>query len=412
MLIFCQKAFFSLKDTFILPGDTKKEFCFSIHHAMRPTFFFKAPNQKNMAEWVDAIRGDSIEVGFIDFEVVSALGEGSFGKVYQVRKVSDGTCLAMKVLDKAKVVQNHDVIHTRTECMILKEVRHPFIVPLHYAFQTNERLCLVFELISGGDVYRLLKRATRFPEASARFYAAEISLAFAYLHRLRIVYRDLKPENILIGADGHLRLADFGFATVVDPTLGASTFCGTPCYIAPEMLAGEAHGCHVDWWSLGIFLYEMLWGKPPFFNKNIRTMYEEIMHGRVNYPGAYFSSAAADFISKLLDRNPLTRLCWDDSSKTSVRDHVFFETIDWDVCLNKGYAPPYKPSTPKETMSKRASLELKKDFKVLSTQSSDEPLPHFEGYCFNRLREASDPVVYEETSRGSINSESARRASM
>ena len=218
----------------------------------------------------------------------------------QVRKKDDGQIYAMKVLRKEAIIARKQVDHTRAEKAILQKIRHPFIVKLNYAFQTEDKLYMVLDFVNGGELFFHLKNEGKFSEERIRLYAAEISLALNHLHSMDIVYRDLKPENILIDSDGHICITDFGLSKEITPEEGAThTFCGTPEYLAPEVLKGQGHGCPVDWWSLGTLIYEMFTGLPPFYSQNINIMYQKILNGELRFPD-FMSPDASDLLEGVI----------------------------------------------------------------------------------------------------------------
>ena len=196
------------------------------------------------------------ELGLKDLELRATLGTGSFGRVRLVRHIVDTGFYALKILKKSEVVYLKQVDHVKTEKKILEEITHPFIVNLIGAFQDPYNLYLLLEYIIGGEFFSHLRKAGRFPNDTARYYAAQISLVFEHLHSLQILYRDLKPENLLLDKDGNCKVTDFGFAKKVE--YRTWTLCGTPEYLAPETIRNKGHGKGVDWWSLGILIYEML----------------------------------------------------------------------------------------------------------------------------------------------------------
>eukprot|EP00947_MAST-08B_sp_MAST-8B-sp1_P004623 g4623.t1 len=213
-----------------------------------------------------------------DFEAVSVLGKGSFGKVLLVRKRDTNRLYAMKVLKKQYVIKKRQVEHTKTERSVLGSVQHPFIVKLHFAFQTGDKLHLVLDYCSGGELFFHLQNKGRFLQPLALFYTAELALALGALHSAGVVFRDLKPENILLDEVGHIKLADFGLSKegIQDQAAGTRSFCGTPEYLAPEILLRQGHGKAVDWWSLGALLYEMLTGLPPWYSRDRNKMFASI----------------------------------------------------------------------------------------------------------------------------------------
>lgn len=279
-----------------------------------------------------------------DFDLLKVVGKGSFGKVMQVRKKDTGNIYAMKVLKKEQLVKRKQVAHTQTERKVLENIQHPFIVSLRFAFQTDHKLYMILDYFTGGELFFHLKKETRFNETRARFYAAEIALALDCLHRNDIIYRDLKPENVLLDADGHIKLTDFGLSKDSVPSDHLThTFCGTPEYLAPEVIEGGGYGQSVDWWSLGTLLFEMLTGLPPFYNSNLHRMYEKIIQGRLTFPN-YISPNTKDFICKLLVRNPMNRLGSGKNGVQEIKDHIFFDGLDWERLEEKRVDPPFKPT--------------------------------------------------------------------
>jgi serum/glucocorticoid-regulated kinase 2 len=285
---------------------------------------------------------DSTEkVRLDDFELLKVLGRGSFGKVMQVRKKSDGKIYAMKILKKQAIIARNQVEHTKAERKILQALQHPFLMTLRYAFQSKEKLYFVLDYYQGGELFFHLKNNRRFPEDVARIYVAEIACALGHLHSLQVIYRDLKPENILLDDNGHVCLTDFGLSKDVEPSDKAHTFCGTPEYLAPEIVTGAGHDKAVDWWSLGILLYELTVGIPPFYSQNVNEMYNKIQHGVLRFP-PFLSEACKSLIVQLLNRDPKKRL----GSKDDVNDlkaHAFFKPLSWEKLLKKEIDVPYKP---------------------------------------------------------------------
>ena len=199
-----------------------------------------------------------------DFKMLSKIGEGNYATVLLVKQKSTGDYFAMKMLNKSMLVERDEVEHTRTERAVLEKANHPFLVKMRYAFQTTEKLYLVMNFANGGELFSHLKKEKRFTEDRSRFYAAEISLGIQYLHDRDIVYRDLKPENVLLDSAGHIVLTDFGLSKMMRESERTKTFCGTPEYLAPEILLNKGHGKPVDWWAFGTLLFEMLVGIPPY----------------------------------------------------------------------------------------------------------------------------------------------------
>lgn len=289
----------------------------------------------------DYARGKGLTVD--DFDLLKVVGKGSFGKVMQVKKRDSNKIYAMKVLKKQQLIKRKQVAHTKTERKVLEEIDNPFIVALRFAFQTDTKLYMVLDYFMGGELFYHLKNGGRFTEERGRFYAAEIALALQCLHDQTIVYRDLKPENVLLDEEGHIRLTDFGLSKEgVSNTKLTHTFCGTPEYLAPEVIHGQGYGTAVDWWSLGTLLFEMLTGLPPFYNQNLHVMYEKIVRGKLTFP-AYLSSSARSVLTGLLTRDPKLRL----GARGGIEDlkrHPFFDGLDWDKLYRKEIIPPFKPA--------------------------------------------------------------------
>ncbi|KAJ8662271.1 hypothetical protein O0I10_001964 [Lichtheimia ornata] len=278
-----------------------------------------------------------------DFEILKLLGRGAYGKVTLCRHVDSRKLYAMKVLKKASLFVHgkKNVEYMKTERQILEEVRHPFIVQLMYAFQTDERLFLILEYAVGGELFTHMAAEQMFSERVARFYIAELVLALDHLHTLGIVYRDLKPENCLLDAEGHVLLTDFGLSKVsVDGK--ANTFCGTAEYMAPEVLMELHYDKSVDWWTLGILMFEMLTGDTPFRAGNQKKTMDAIQNKKLQVP-YYVTSDAKDLLNRLLRKNPNTRLGYGDDGTEQVQAHKWFRRIKWKDMLERKVQPPIVP---------------------------------------------------------------------
>ncbi|TGZ82609.1 Pkinase-domain-containing protein [Ascodesmis nigricans] len=288
-----------------------------------------------------------------DFEVLRLIGKGTFGQVYQVRKKDTGRIYAMKILSKKVIVQKKEVAHTIGERNILVRTAttdSPFIVGLKFSFQTPTDLYLVTDYMSGGELFWHLQKEGRFKEDRAKFYIAELILALEHLHNHGIVYRDLKPENILLDANGHIALCDFGLSKAnLTANATTNTFCGTTEYLAPEVLLDDqGYTKMVDFWSLGVLVFEMCCGWSPFYAEDTQQMYKNIAFGKVRFPRDALSLEGRNFVKGLLNRNPKHRLGATYDAK-ELREHPFFADVDWVELQRKNVVPPFKPKLSSET---------------------------------------------------------------
>jgi len=247
----------------------------------------------------------------------------------------------MKVLDKKHILDHNEVEHTIAEKNILQRLRHPFLVNLNWSFQTEDKLYFILDFVNGGELFFHLQREKKFPESRVRFYAAEILLALEHLHENGIIYRDLKPENLLLTNDGHICLTDFGLCKegIEKESDRTATFCGTPEYLAPEVLKGKGYGKAVDWWSYGCLVYEMFTGLPPFYHEDVQEMYKKkIMNEPLRFPPD-MSKDAINLLEQLIERDVDKRA----KDPKKIMKHPFFAPINWDELFNKKIAPQFIP---------------------------------------------------------------------
>ncbi|CAG9318422.1 unnamed protein product [Blepharisma stoltei] len=276
-----------------------------------------------------------------NIEVLQTLGTGSFGRVRLCRVRSTGDYAALKILKKSDILKMKQVDHVISEFSILRTIRHPFLVNLIGFTQDDRYLYLALEFVAGGELFSYLRTIGKLDNNHARLYAAQITTMFEYMHAQNIIYRDLKPENLLIGHDGYLKLTDFGFAKVVEGR--TYTLCGTPEYLAPEILLNKGHGKPVDWWTLGIIIYEMLAGIDPFTDEEPMAIYQKILKGKVKFP-RNFDKNAKSLVKHLLVADLSKRYGNLKNGVNDIKNHRWFSGLDWLRLLAKGIDMPYRPT--------------------------------------------------------------------
>jgi serine/threonine protein kinase len=280
-----------------------------------------------------------------DFSPLKVLGRGSFGKVVLVRLEKTKKLYAMKILKKELVIKRKQVNHTMTERSLLEKLNHPFIVKLFYAFQDKTKLYFITEFMQGGELFFHLRRNSQYKEKSVKFYMSEILLAIDYMHKNNFIYRDLKPENILIDKLGHIKLTDFGLSKLLDEEAQKTyTLCGTPEYLAPEIIFEKGYDKTCDWFSFGVLMFEMLCGFHPFKQKKGKFN-PQIYKMKIIIP-ENIGKNARDLIEKLLISNPRERIGYNSSEE--IMKHDFFKDIDFDKVLKKNYKPPFIPKLDNE----------------------------------------------------------------
>lgn len=352
-----------------------------------------------------------------DFKIIKTIGKGSFGKVLLVYNKNTDHYYAMKILQKEFIKKEHQINHTKTEREILEKINHPFIIKLSYAFQTDENLYMLTEFMPGGELFYHLHKEDYFSEERTKFYVCELILALSHLHKHRIIYRDLKPENILLDDEGHIKLTDFGLSKILRKERSASlcgckteeiehlsktyTVCGTPEYLAPEILIGKGYDKSVDWWSLGVVMYEMLVGYSPFKDTkgklDVKNYIKKIFHHR------NISKVAFDLIKQLLETNPEKRLGYGFDDALEIKNHPFFEGVNWDDIYNKKVTPLFKPNIKNKSdvsnfdrmftdedpntgivYSKKRKMKIRKKTKKKETEKyKEEEFNVFENFTYN-----------------------------
>ncbi|XP_015931041.1 atypical protein kinase C [Parasteatoda tepidariorum] len=309
-----------------------------------------------------------------DFDLLRVIGRGSYAKVLMVELKTTKQIYAMKIIKKELVAMDDDIDWVQTEKHVFETAsNYPFLVGLHSCFQSPSRLFFIIEFVRGGDLMFHMQRQRRLPEEHARFYSAEISLALNFLHERGIIYRDLKLDNVLLDHEGHIKLTDYGMCKEgIRPGDTTSTFCGTPNYIAPEILRGEDYSYGVDYWALGVLLYEMLAGRSPFDivgaaeNPDQNTedfLFQVILEKTIRIPRS-ISVKAQSVLKGFLNKNPVERLgCHPQSGFSDITSHAFFKSVDWQLLEAKQVPPPYKPK-----------LETDRDLEHFDPQFTSEPV--------------------------------------
>jgi len=281
-----------------------------------------------------------------DFKLGKTLGTGAFGRVRFVTYKVTEKFYALKTLKKAAIIKMKQVDHIMSEKAILASLKHPFIVNMWGSFHDPQYIYMLLEYIVGGEFFTHLRKAGRFDNEASMFYASQIASIFEYCHGKNIVYRDLKPENILINNDGYVKLTDFGFAKVIEHR--TYTLCGTPEYIAPEVLLNKGHGKPVDWWTLGILIYEMIVGYPPFVDEDPMGIYQKILSGKIVFP-KLFDKNAKGLVKKLLTADLGKRYGNLKNGVDDIKTHKWFKDLNWEDLLEKKITPPFKPTVKGES---------------------------------------------------------------
>jgi len=341
------------------------------------------------------------KVSAANYTMLKVLGKGSFGKVLLAEDKVSKEIVAIKVLKKDVLVEDDDV-----ECAIAEKnvlsiaYQHPYLTKMHACFQTADRLWYVMEFVSGGDLLFQIQQARRFDPERSRFYAGEITLALLFLHRANIVYRDLKLDNVMLDADGHIKVADFGMCKE-DCKEGswATTFCGTPDYIAPEIILEKPYGPSVDWWALGVLLYEMLIGQPPFDADSEDELFPAILRNKVMFP-AWLGVEAKDCTNRLLIKEVPKRLGCGPRGGAELKGHPFFKSLDWVKLEARQIEPPFKPAVPKKgNLIANFDSDFTSEAAQLTPTAKDRvagtPQEDFDGFTFVAPKGVAGGAVYQ-----------------
>ena len=357
----------------------------------------KLDNSQNEENNVELEQTINIKVTFNDFKPLKLLGRGSFGEVLLVRLKANQKVYAMKILSKNLLKIKRQQIHTKTERDLMVKINCPFIVNIKSAFQDIAKLYIVSEFMQGGDMFYHMHdgKIIIFNNDKTRFYIMELVLALEFLHKNNMVYRDLKPENILLDAKGHIKLTDFGLSKILETESDkAFTICGTPQYLAPEILQKKGYNKAVDWWSLGCVMYEMLAGKIPFAIKRGVKLNMKIYEQGVKYPDHLYKNAK-DLIKKLLVIDPNERLGSGPDGSENIKKHPFFKGINWNDAYQKKIKPPFIPKLKNDT-----------DLRYFDTMFTEEPINgNQRKYTRDRDREPSNEYNGFSYVTGSVSNE-------
>lgn len=279
-------------------------------------------------------------IEFSELERIKTLGTGAFGRVMLLKHTKSSKLFAMKVLEKQKIIKMKQVDHTLYEKRILEALRFPFTVSMEFSFKDNSYIYFIMPFVPGGEMFTHLRRMGKFEEPLAKFYASQVILALEYLHFCNLVYRDLKPENILIDRNGYLKITDFGFCKILQGRTW--TLCGTPEYLAPELILSKGYGFSVDWWSFGVLLFEMNAGYPPFYANEPMKTYEKIVAGKYRCPSS-FNADLRDLVRNILQIDITKRFGVMKSGAMDYKNHKWFRGIEWEAILNCRTPAPFVP---------------------------------------------------------------------
>jgi len=283
------------------------------------------------------------QIALGDFEMARTLGVGSFGRVKHAKFKGDGKMYAVKFMKKQEIIKLKQVDHINNEKRLMAQIDYPFVVNMVGYAKDDRYVYIVMECIGGGELFVHLRRARKFSDEQSKFYGALTAAAFAHIHSKNIIHRDLKPENILMMPNGYSKLTDFGFAKIIEPGTLTYTLCGTPEYIAPEVLLNKGHGKPVDWWTLGILIYEMICGQPPFCDEDPMGIYQKILAGKVYFP-KYFDKNAKALVKKLLTADLSKRYGNLKDGANDILKHKWFSTLDFQKLESMETPAPYKPA--------------------------------------------------------------------
>jgi serum/glucocorticoid-regulated kinase 2 len=333
-------------DTNLLAGNKGGEFAFEDGNLQSKAIDEEDLQDGRMTVLVGNRNQQEANIKYEDFRLNCLLGRGTFGKVFLATLAGSTKQYAIKAIRKDVLIEYNQVKNTQLEKEILLQCKHPFLVGMDFLFQSPERLYFVMPFVRGGELYKVFKSKKRFNEDTVRFYGAQICLAVGYLHGKGIMHRDLKLENVLVAENGYLKIIDYGLAKTLQPNTLSKTFCGTPEYLAPEMVSHQGHDFSVDWWALGILIYEMLIGVTPFYNRERKLLLLKIKQSKVVFPDKTkykidYSDEFVDVVLRLLEKDKSKRL-GSNGDATEILNHPFFKSLDQEKLLAEMLDVPLK----------------------------------------------------------------------
>lgn len=371
-------------ETEVKLDESEKQSKFIVQNG-QDVYFFQADTDDLNNRWISALRQATylnIELSMDDFNILSVIGRGFYGKVMLVEKKDTKEIFALKTVHKARLIREDKVHTVLAERNILIKAQHPFIVQMKFAFQSDKKLYFGLEYVPGGELFRILQLAQTIPVKAVQLYVAEVGLAVEHLHSLGIIYRDLKPENILLDPKGHIKLTDFGLSKIVeedesDNSGGTThTFCGTNEYLAPEIIRRNPYTQAVDWWALGILTYELCFGETPFYDASKHKLFRNILDNEPSYP-KNTDPKIIDFINKLLNKDPKKRPTFNE-----LKDHPFWCGMDMQDVLDMKFKPPIRPNCTNDKSACNFDSEFTNEAKLDSAAEAVANRGEFAGFSY------------------------------